>query len=181
MLLFLVGSAGLAQAGIIEYATQSVGPGRYQYEYTVFNDHITSGIEEFTVYFELGLYEALQVEHTPPGWDPLVIQPDPGLPDDGYYDALADSSGTVIPLGGATGGFVVSFDWLGSGLPGAQEFEIVHPETFETLFSGTTTPVVTAIAEPTTLWLLAVGVVALVVHRRQQRSASERTSGYRRF
>jgi hypothetical protein len=32
----------------------------------------------------------------------------------------------------------VSFDWLGEGMPGPEAFDIIDPETFEPVWSGTT-------------------------------------------
>jgi len=77
-----------------------------------------------------------------------LVQPEPLLLFDGYYDALTLGSG--IPVGQSVGGFSVAFDWLGVGTPGPQPFDIVDPYTFETLHAGTTTP------EPGTLALLAL-------------------------
>ena len=56
------------------------------------------------------------------------------------------------------GGFAVQFTWLGAGTPGAQPFEIVDPDTFQTLESGSTT----VVPLPATGWLLgwATGLIA---------------------
>jgi MYXO-CTERM domain-containing protein len=43
-------------------------------------------------------------------------------------------------MGGGVSGFAVTFDWLGTGEPGAQPFDIVDPDTFEPIYSGTTVP-----------------------------------------
>jgi hypothetical protein len=90
-------------------------------------------------------------------WDELVVQPDPILHDDGFYDALALGAGILV--GSQEAGFAVQFDWLGSGEPGPQPFDIVDPVTFQTKYSGTTLP------EPSALILLAGAVAAA---RRQQ-------------
>ncbi len=71
-------------------------------------------------------------------WNELVAQPDPLLHDAGFYDALRKTAG--IPLGGAVSGFAVQFDWLGSGSPGGQPFDIIDPVTFQPVYSGTTLP-----------------------------------------
>jgi len=52
-------------------------------------------------------------------------------------------------------GFAVSFDWLGTGEPGAQFYEIIDPDTFETIDSGWTVP------EPGTICLLSFGGLVL--------------------
>ncbi len=49
--------------------------------------------------------------------------------------------------------FSVSFDWLGEETPGSQFYEIVNPDTFETIDSGWTVP------EPGMLLLLGLGAI----------------------
>ena len=91
-------------------------------------------------------------------WDELVVQPDPILTDDGFYDALATGDG--IAQGASFAGFTAQFDWLGTGEPGAQLFEIIDPDTFETIYSGQTVP------EPTALTLLMLGAALTATRRR---------------
>src|SRR5690606_36000186 len=109
---------------------------------------------EFTIQFQLGSSANLLVAESPAGWDSLVVQPDAGLPDDGFFDALALGAGIVS--GAGLGGFAVSFDYLGAGTPGPQAFDIVDPGTFATLASGTTTA--TAVPAPPAGWLLATAL-----------------------
>jgi len=75
------------------------------------------------------------------------------LPDDGGYDAKVLVAG--IAEGQTVGDFAVSFDWLGAGQPGSQAYDIIDPQTFETIDSGQTIP------EPATLLLLGLGGLAL--------------------
>ena len=162
-LIFAAGLLGsvAAQAVIIEYTTSNLGGNRYEYTYNVINDDLAAGIEEFTIFFALGDYENLAIGSTPAGWDPIVLQPDPFLPDDGLYDALA--LGAPIGLGESLGGFSVSFDWLGAGDPGAQPFEVVD-FFFNVLASGDT--VAAAVPEPPLVGLLALGVCAICLRKR---------------
>lgn len=144
----------------IRYETNEVGSGRWEYIYKVANVSLPVLIEEFTIWFDYGKYENLSVETPDPpagSWDEIVLQPEPVLEDDGYYDALALSSG--IGIGESVSGFAVSFDWLGTGQPGSQYYEIVHPVTFVTIDYGYTVP------EPTTLFLLGFG--GLVLRRKK--------------
>lgn len=162
------GSSAVAHAVLIEYSVTGLGGSSYQYDYSVINDDLPV-VEEFTIFFDVGLYESLSSPAAPATWDPLVIQPDPGLPDDGFYDALA--LGAPIGLGETLGGFSVVFDWLGAGTPGEQSFDIVDPFTFATLASGVTTPASSS-SVPTpgafVLMLVALGLL------RATRSTSSR-------
>jgi hypothetical protein len=153
----------------ISYEMNMLGGNRYEFSYTVLNDTLSVDIEEFTIFFEEGLYDNLTVTTSPLNWDPFVINPDPLIPDDGFYDALAIFSG--ISPGDQLGNFSVNFDWLGTGSPGAQYFEIINPFSFDVLASGNTEIAVTASApvpEPSTILLFAsgLGILAAIGRKR---------------
>jgi len=159
----LAGSVFGALDTIIFYQANEVGGGRWQYSYEVANIGLTSPIEEFTIWFDYGLYDNLAIETAgtlADNWDEIALQPEPVLEDDGAYDAKALGPG--IETGHTAGPFVVSFDWLGAGEPGAQLYDIVDPATLETIESGTTIP------EPATLLVLGLGGLAL--RKKGQRS-----------
>lgn len=164
LLVFLV-TCSVFALGVTEirYETADLGTGIWQYSYDVSNISLTGAIEEFTIWFDFDLYGNLSIETPDPpasGWDEIVVQPEPVLSDNGYYDALA-LAGIGINMGETMGGFTVSFDWLGMGQPGSQLYEIIDPDTFETLDSGQTIP------EPSTLLMIGLGTVIL---RRKRRS-----------
>lgn len=159
----------------ISYATtvfhnvNDLGGGIWEYDYTVANDTLTSDIEEFTIYFEYGFYDNLRV--TTPlavSWDELTVNPDLifGFPEDGFYDALSLVSG--IAPGNTKSGFSVTFDWLGSGTPVSQYFEVVSSTTFDVIDSGNTSRV----PEPSALLILGTGIAGLVgLSRRLKRKS----------
>lgn len=136
-------------AATVYYETTSLGGNSWQYSYTVANDTLGAPLEEVTIYFDVTLYGNLTVTASPAGWDSLVVQADTQLPADGFFDSLALVAG--IPVLGSLGGFGVSFDYLGTGTPGAQPFDVVNPNNFQVLESGTT---IAAIPLPASLWLL---------------------------
>jgi hypothetical protein len=149
----------------IWYSAEELAGGRWQYNYELANISLTVPIQEFTIWFQYGLYEKLSVE-TPPvlppgGWDETVMQPEPVLEDDGAYDAKA--LGLGVEIGHTAGPFAVSFDWLGDSImPGSQFYDIINPLTLETIDSGMTR----LIPEPATL--LLVGLGGLAVRRRHK-------------
>ncbi len=153
---FLLTATALAALDtVIVYETSDLGAGRWQYTFELANNGLTVPIEEFTVWFDYDLYANLTVETPtiPAGWDQLVLQPEPVLLDDGAYDAMATGAG--ISLGQTLGDFAVSFDFSGIAEPGPQPYDIIDPQTFQTIDSGTTVP------EPATLLLLGLGSAIL--------------------
>ncbi len=154
LVLLMALGATPAQATTIEFDVASLGGNTFRYDYTVENNSLGDVIEEFTIFFDLGLYENLVVPDAPADWDPIAIDPDGSLPDDGFYDALALGMG--VDVGGSLGGFSVSFDWLGAGTPGSQVFNVIDPFTFATLDSGATSSSAPApVPEPASLLLVA--------------------------
>lgn len=158
-----------ASATIITTDLTSLSGNTWQAEYTISNDALVSPIDQFTIWFDLGFYENVSVVSTPTDWDPLVIQPDASIPDDGFYDVLALGAG--ISSGDLLAGFTVSFDWLGGATPMSQLFEIIDPSTFTAIDSGQTSLVVASVSEPSIIALLALGLVGLVFCRRKTLTA----------
>jgi hypothetical protein len=134
VLLALLG-AGSAQAVEVSYTVQNLSGNRWLYAYRLDEFPYAAGYG-FSVYFDPELYASLSTALPGPGsdWDPVVVQPDPGLSSDGLYDAEAlfdDSTPDAV--------FRVSFDWLGGGTPGAQSFVVREPSpSFAAVEEGTT-------------------------------------------
>lgn len=137
----LTAAAWWTYAASVTFTVTPLGGVNWRYDFVVTNDALSVPIEEFTVYFAPDRYSNLVAGPTP-GWDMLVVQPDPLIPDDGFYDGLVLSPVGIVP-GASQAGFAVTFKYLGTGSPGAQPFEIVDPRTFQTVFAGMSRPSVT--------------------------------------
>jgi hypothetical protein len=169
----LLGAPPPAEPARIRYEVSSLGDMRWQYTYELANIFLDQPVSEFTIWFDRHTQRSLAIETPDPpaaSWSELVVQPDPLLQADGFYDALAIGSG-LMP-GTSVYGFSVSFDWLGEGLPGAQPFDIVDPVSFQVLYSGITVP------EPGSVLLLLTGTaIAARVARRPQVRSDRRSYG----
>lgn len=159
----------------VTYTVANQGGSTWLYSYTLDNRSLAAGISEFRIFFKLGDFEDIAVAASPTDWDPIVAQPDPGLPDDGYVDWLA--LGAPLAFGDSLFGFQVSFTWLGTGTPGAQPFSVLDPVTFASLFDGRTALAGTApppigVPEPEALGLFTFTLAGIVVASLRRRTSS---------
>jgi hypothetical protein len=159
LLLTLLSVSYSANAVYIEYELNLVNGNTYQYDYTIFNDDIAAGIEEFAVYFDAFATENLVAVAMPVGWDVFLAPPDILIPggDDGFADFFIDLA-PPIDFNASLGGFSVQFDWLGaSSGPVAQAFE-VYDANFNVVASGST---LSSVPEPATLAMILIGLLLI--------------------
>jgi hypothetical protein len=133
---------------------------------------LSPAIYEFTIYFDSHLYDNLVIATPEPpagDWDEIVWQPDPLWSIDGGYDALALGSG--IGQGEAVSGFAVSFDWLGTGTPGPQWYDIIKPPNYSKPVdsSWTTIKPITIIPAPGAFILTVIGL-SIIGFRKKHRA-----------
>ena len=179
-LLFLVAvltlSSVTARATTITYEATDLAditPGEdlWQYRYLVSGVTFPLG-SGFDIFFPLANgFLAGDLTNTPSpnaDWDTIALQPDPGLLDDGRYDALA-----LVNNASLADAFVMDFVWRGTGAPGSQRFEIFD-DTFAVIDEGITSPAGgTPVPEPGTLTLLVgPGLLGWVWLRRQPRGVA---------
>ncbi|MEM9494991.1 MAG: hypothetical protein AAGA09_03225 [Pseudomonadota bacterium] len=153
-----------ANATTITYSATPNGASSFDLLFEVTNDTLGSDIEEFTIFFDLGVFENLRDPTSPTDWDPLLIQPDAGIPDNGFADWLA--FGAPIGIDETLGGFGLTLDLIGSSLPMMLAFDIIDPNTFDILDSGFASlvsggPDPAPIPVPATFWLFLTGAATL--------------------
>lgn len=175
----------------IYYQLDWISGNRWQYSYTIANHSLidsSGGVTWFSVYFPATIdstghlvspYSNLAaVTPLPANWRSQVIQPgSPFQSPEGIYGASGDA--TLLPgppvsrlrtpvLPGETlTGFLVAFDFAGSGTPpGPQMFRVGDLEADDpdfVLFQGTTQQL--AVPQPPTIMLLASGLLGLAASR----------------
>ncbi len=168
-LCLFVSVAQSANAVLINYTLEALEGNSYRYEYTITNDGSLLGddfvIEWFAILFDPEFYDedSLTIETPEPlasAWDELIFGS--GLLIPAAYDVFALADG--IAVGDSISGFAVEFAWLGNGLvPGAQDFELYNPETFDIVSTGRTQTSAMSVAEPNTLALLLIPAILLIV------------------
>ena len=161
--LVLLTGMSCAQATTIDYTATQLSGTRWRYDYTVHNDTLGSPLQDFTIYFNENLFTNLANESTQAGWDLLLIQPDTNIPAAGFFDGLAPGGG--LAFGALADGFSVSFDYLGTGIPGRQAFSIYETLTWGEIEKGMTGSA--AVPLPGTLSLFVLGLAAGAVQRRR--------------
>jgi hypothetical protein len=132
----LMGAVPVANAALVEYSASLIAPSQWRYDYTINVPDAPLSFDGLTVWFGSSLYAGLAGATAPSGWDPIAIESDPGLPADGFFDALL-LSGSVQP-GAVLTGFSVTFTYLGLGTPGAQSFALYNSLDFGAVYSGST-------------------------------------------
>lgn len=163
----LIGMSNWSIAGLsteIIYTVENVAGNHWSYTYQVQNISLSEGIEEFTIWFDLGKYQNLTIQSSGVSseWVESIWQPAPLLLDDGGYDARTMAS--MIPIGQSVSGFAVSFDWLSIGTPGTQYYEIINMNTVQTIDSGMTV----LIPEPSCVGLMLLGTYFVRLKKRKK-------------
>lgn len=140
--------------------TPEAGPlDLWRYRYVLEGRSFSKG-EGFSVLFDAAFFGPL-ADPPPVGtaWDVITLDPDPLLPDAGRYDAQA-----LVQDPPLESLFEVAVVWRGPGEPGSQPFE-VYDAAFGILERGVTT----AVPEPASGLLVALGLGALGVRRMRVR------------
>lgn len=131
-----------------DLADATPGTDLWQYSYSV-QDFVFPAGFGFSILFDYTRYGRMEPP-APAGddWDVIVLQPDPALPADGLYDALA-----LMGSPSLSNAFVQTFVWLGPGTPESQPFA-VYDSSFQTIDTG-----LTAVPEPSTGMLMTIALL----------------------
>ena len=162
----VAGAAPIITYSAIDLPDVVAGDDLWRYDYSV-SGYSFAKDEGFEVFFSPSLYSDLDASSPHPDWDVLAIQPDPVLPDVGFYSAIANiANPSLVPT------FSVTFVWLGPGVPGAQLFTVTlydpaHDVILESTGRGRTS-IPGGAPEPATLILIGCGA-GYIGYRRRQR------------
>ena len=143
------------------------GEDLWRYEYVVSGFDFLEN-QGFSIEFDDSLYSDLEDPPPPvsPDWDIISLQPDPGVPAPGLYDALALTDHASL---GQT--FGLTFVWLGGAaqVPGAQPFTISQFDAAGALLGVLDSGSTAAVPEPSTMLLLGSALALSRLRRRRNR------------
>ena len=109
------------------------GEDLWQYDYQVSGSFLAG--QSFNLLYNPALYQNLQDPPTvadTASWFPFVVQPDTGLPADGFFNSSA-----LTDLTATAANFSLQFVWLGNGQPGSQPLEFLD-DSFSVVSTGNT-------------------------------------------
>ena len=168
VLFALLTSPLFANPTLIQYSAIEIDAltDTWQYTYDVTNLSLPDDhpIDAFAVIFPTSLYENPVI--TPldlAKWDEMVLEPTFGYPQYDYdvWAELDVNSG--IEKSTTVSGFTVTFKWLGSGIPGSQDYIVYDQSTFTELDAAQTI----LIPAPAAVTLTATGLLLLRLKRRK--------------
>ncbi|MBL8401046.1 PEP-CTERM sorting domain-containing protein [Accumulibacter sp.] len=159
---------GPVQAVTLEYAASDLpdlvaGQDRWSYQYQLSGSFAPFAGVNLLYPAERYADLALTAPPDPAVWSSLITAPDPSFPADGLLGLTALVATRPLKLP-----FTLEFTWLGTGSPGAQDFEVLD-DGFNVIDRGSSTPLAApGLPEPGSL-LLVAGALALLA-RRQRRT-----------
>ncbi len=150
-------SPAIADGVSVDYTAINLGSGTWQYDYTVQGSFLANwGV---AIYFPTPNYGGGSITDLGTGssdWLTFAFQADPTIPAPGEYDIVA-----LVDNPSLSSVFDVTFQWNGTGTPGAQAFDLFdYTNGAALLASGNTS----AVPEPSSLALmLFAGLAYLTV------------------
>ena len=162
-----VAATPLIEYQVLDLPNTSAGDvWQYQYQVSQFDFPQDWGFDIFFLLAQGYQPDDLLKSLSPnPDWDVLLLKPDPGLPDNSRYDAVA-----LVNKPSLNDCFTQTVIWRRQGTtPGAQQFEVFDAalqvrESGTTVLANFTCPAVEA-PEPGMLWLLGLGLLGLAWSR----------------
>tara|TARA_R110000765_G_scaffold112186_1_gene204233 strand:+ start:576 stop:1127 length:552 start_codon:yes stop_codon:yes gene_type:complete len=170
LMLTLLLICSTSQAALINADINKDNGNVYTADYTLTNNG-ASAIDAFTLFFEFGLFQNIQVLNAPADWDMFAADPiNFGIPASGLVDGLAVA--TSLSIGDVLSGLKISFEWLGvpNAVSFSQRFEIYDPNTFDILESGENDVVSSSssVSEPSILCILFASLGLMFLRQRKK-------------
>ena len=178
-LVFAICAIQPASAAIINYTATTLDDGRWQYDYTIYNDSQID-IIAFDIYFDFneGPYSGLDLFAYPDpdysGWNQDIFPPFTwsGVALEPWMLSAWAEDGDPLSYGGSLGVFSVVFNWAGNETPGNQMFRL-WDSNWNDFAYGWTTAIeedMPPIPEPQTFMLLGTGLLGLAAYYRRKQA-----------
>lgn len=97
---------------------------RWEADYVIANESSSTPIKGLRVTFPANSYDNIAIITTPSTWDAISANPDTVIGANGIYEIFTITSEIID--GDPLKGIRLEFDWLKSGSPSSQSFEIIN-------------------------------------------------------
>lgn len=167
--------AAILTSTAITYVSTAQGGGVFEHRYTIDTTGLDTTFDQLSLFFDENQYASISIQQAPTAWDAIVVEGDPFLASDAFFDAIFGQTYDInTPL-------IDTFTLQVTPAPGMpqrdQYFQLLQSDSTTVVAQGFTSRVTTVpVPEPASLALVLVASLAAAAARRSGKP-TRRTQG----